>query len=453
MNLSIEKHVFELLKYHDCIIITGFGGFILNNRNAYINHVNHKIYPPSKKIGFNKNLCENDGLLANYVSQVENISYDEACIEILKFSRKANLRLEKGASIVFENVGEISYDSNNSIVFKPTGMFNFDAQSYGMKEFQINEQEKKEIKITQNNLSIAAAIILLLCISIVSLTTKDLKQVLTFNLSPLKTNNYTPRTPAVDIDSLGRETPGIYNVQVSKIDPDLYKINGTNYHISTKRCFKEGFARDVQIKIWIDEKERIKREVCFLNASETEYDDCYRITDVYNAITSNSKKIMVLMKNGKMKEALLVLEETYIDPYVIANTIPEEDFNVSNEDTLAIKDIPSRFMDAIQSVSSYEKNKKKIIKIDKNEAPQKLEKVNNQNIHIIVGSFSDKKNAQALTKQMNNRGFKNARIIGTNTTGLIRVAVASFYTEEEAQKSILEIKKQLSSVWILNEID
>ena len=314
MNLSIEKHVFELLKYHDCIIITGFGGFILNHRNAYINQVNHKIYPPSKKIGFNKNLRENDGLLANYLSQAENISYDEACIEILKFSRKANLKLEKGSSIVFENIGKISYDSNNSIVFKPTGIFNFDAQSYGMKEFQINKQEKKEIKFKQNNLSIAAAIILLLCISIVSLTTKDLKQVLAFNLSPLKTNNYTPRTPAVDIDSLGKETPGIYNVQVSKVDPDLYKINGTNYHISTKRCFKEGFARDVQIKIWIDEKERVRREVCFLNASETEYDDCYRITDVYNEITSNSKKIMVLMKNGKMKEALLVLEETYIDP-------------------------------------------------------------------------------------------------------------------------------------------
>ena len=35
-------------------------------------------------------------------------------------------------------------------------------------------------------------------------------------------------------------------------------------------------------------------------------------------MTSNSKKIMVLMKNGRMKEALLVLEESYIDPYVIA---------------------------------------------------------------------------------------------------------------------------------------
>ena len=129
-----------------------------------------------------------------------------------------------------------------------------------MKEFQINEREKEETKFKQNNLSIAAAIILLLCISIFSLATKDLKQVLAFNLSPLKTNNYTPRILAVDVDSLGKETPGIYNVQVSKVDPDLYKINGTNYHISTKRCFKEGFARDVQIKIWIDEKGRINRQ-------------------------------------------------------------------------------------------------------------------------------------------------------------------------------------------------
>tara|TARA_B100001250_G_scaffold374991_1_gene362241 strand:- start:9361 stop:10722 length:1362 start_codon:yes stop_codon:yes gene_type:complete len=453
MKLSVEKHVFELLKYHDCVIITGFGGFILNHRNAYINKINHKIYPPSKKLGFNKNLYENDGLLANYLSQVEHISYDEASLEILKFSRKANLRLKKGLSIVFENIGEIYYNQNNSIIFKPTGLFNFHTPSYGMKEFQINKRRKEEPKLTQNNLSIAAAIILLLCVSIFSLTTQDLKQLIAFNLNPLKTNNYIPRILAFDNDSLGKETPGIYNVQVSKVDPDLYKINGTNYHITTKRCFKEGFARDVQIKIWIDEKGRIKRQVCFLNPSETEYDDCFKIIDVYNEINSDSKKIMVLMKNGKMKEALLVLEETYIDPYVIANTIPEEEF-YDSQDTLSIKNIPSRFMDAIQSVSNPEQpKKKKVIKINNNEAPPTIEKTQKQNIHIIVGSFSDKKNAIALAKQMNNRGFKNARIIGKNTTGLIRVALASFYTEEEAQKALLDIKKQLSSVWILNNID
>jgi len=455
MKLSIEKHVFELLKHYDCVIITGLGGFILNRRNAYINKITQKIYPPSKKLGFNKNLYENDGLLANYLVQIEDISYDEACVEILKFSRKAKLKLKKGESIIFENIGEIYYNQNESIEFKATGLFNFDAQSYGMKEFQLTEQKIEQKQLHQNKFSIAAAVILLLCISLFSLTKKDLKKVVVFNLNPLKTNNYIPREINVLNDTLGKETPGIYNVQVSKVDPDLYKINGTNYHITTKRCFKEGFARDVQIKIWIDEKGRTKRQVCFLNPAETEYDDCFRIVDVYNKITSHSNKIMVLMKNGKMKEALLVLEETYIDPYVIANTIPEEDFNQSynDTDTLSIKDIPARFVDAIQSVSKPEKTKKNTIQINNEELPITTKQTNNlKHIHIIVGSFSDKKNADALTKQMHNRGFKEARIVGENTNGLIRVAVASFYTEEEAQKAIIQIKQKLSSVWILKNI-
>ena len=37
------------------------------------------------------------------------------------------------------------------------------------------------------------------------------------------------------------------------------------------------------------------------------------------------------MKNGKIREALLVLEETYIDPYVIANSIPDEQIKPNNE--------------------------------------------------------------------------------------------------------------------------
>ena len=101
MKLTIQEHIFDLLKHHDCVIITGLGGFILNHRTAYINQITHKIYPPSKTISFNKNLCNNDGLLANYLSQVEDLNYDEACVEVLKFSRKAKLKLEKGEVIIF----------------------------------------------------------------------------------------------------------------------------------------------------------------------------------------------------------------------------------------------------------------------------------------------------------------------------------------------------------------
>ena len=46
-----------------------------------------------------------------------------------------------------------------------------------------------------------------------------------------------------------------------------------------------------------------------------------------------------------------VFEETYIDPYVIANSSPEKELKNSQSDTLAFKDIPNRFIDAIKSMS------------------------------------------------------------------------------------------------------
>ena len=67
-----------------------------------------------------------------------------------------------------------------------------------------------------------------------------------------------------------------------------------------------------------------------------------------------------------------------------------------------------------------------------------------------IGSFSDEKNAQAFTKQLKRRGFKSAEIIGKNEGGLTRVATSSFYTQEEAEMELINIKLKLSSAWVLN---
>ena len=177
MKLTIQKHVFELLKYHDCVIITGLGGFILNHRPAYINEITNKIHPPSKSISFNKNLSNNDGLLANYLTNVEDISYDEACLEIMKFSRKAKLKLKQGKPIVFEHIGELRENASNNIEFGVNTRFNFNDNSYGLKSFQITKVDKRGSKKIPKFISIAAAIIVLMCVSVFSLmqnSTKDM---------------------------------------------------------------------------------------------------------------------------------------------------------------------------------------------------------------------------------------------------------------------------------------
>ncbi len=448
MRKPIEQYIFELLKHTDCVIIPGLGGFVLNYKSAYINEINNTIYPPSKSISFNSKLIDNDGLLANYLMNLEDIGYNEACVEILKFSQKTKLILKRKETIHFQHVGKLYENKSGSIEFQPNTSLNFNANSYGLSSFQLSKLKKKP-KESNYHLASAAAILILICLSIFSLTNDRINNLLIFNLNPINNNNYQPRPIFEnDDDQLGKETPGIYNVQVSQVDFDLYKINGTNYHIATKKCFKLGFGRDVQIKIWKDEKDRTQRQVCFLNVSETEYDDCYKITEVYNELVSQSDKVVVLTKRGRMREATLVLEETYIDPYVIANSNPEAELDENNQNIELDENVGKRFINAIHSLSTPEN---KTIKNDINIASSDNLQVTRKKIYIIVGSFSDFNNAQALSKQLKKRGFPNAQIIEKNENGLIRVSVDSFFTEEEAHAILANVKKQLSSAWILNQ--
>ena len=81
----METYISDLLYRHDCVIIPGLGGIITNYRSAQIHPVSHTLRPPSKSIRFNVNLQEDDGLLANYVSSCESISFASAQIKIERF--------------------------------------------------------------------------------------------------------------------------------------------------------------------------------------------------------------------------------------------------------------------------------------------------------------------------------------------------------------------------------
>ena len=81
----METYISDLLYRHDCVIIPGLGVLITNYRSAQIHPVSHTFRPPSKSIRFNVNLQEDDGLLANYVSSCESISFASAQSKIEHF--------------------------------------------------------------------------------------------------------------------------------------------------------------------------------------------------------------------------------------------------------------------------------------------------------------------------------------------------------------------------------
>ena len=88
MKNQIEFYLSELLYLHDCVIIPGFGGFVGNKKSAYIHPVSGIIYPPSKTLLFNKNLTQNDGLLATHIAKEEELDLLEMTNLIEGFVQK-----------------------------------------------------------------------------------------------------------------------------------------------------------------------------------------------------------------------------------------------------------------------------------------------------------------------------------------------------------------------------
>ncbi|MEK6616670.1 MAG: SPOR domain-containing protein [Bacteroidota bacterium] len=133
--MNIEKHISELLFEHDCVIVPDFGGFVCNYSSANIHSAKHQFHPPSKKISFNCNLKNNDGLLANKVSQVEKISYSDSNRLILDYVEKLNKELTASKRFDFKNIGTFYLGEESTLLFEQDETANYLSDSFGLTAF------------------------------------------------------------------------------------------------------------------------------------------------------------------------------------------------------------------------------------------------------------------------------------------------------------------------------
>ena len=134
--MKLDKHIHELLFQHDCVIVPGLGGFIANYQSAHFNSSLQIFYPPAKKVAFNSELKENDGLLAKYVSKNQDCSYDEANNSIHEAVRTIYELLKTDGFVEIEKVGSLRYNKESNIEFNPGNESNFLLSSFGMSPVQ-----------------------------------------------------------------------------------------------------------------------------------------------------------------------------------------------------------------------------------------------------------------------------------------------------------------------------
>ncbi len=148
--MQLATYISDLLYRYECVIIPGFGAFITQYQSAKLDVASSTFTPPRKAVMFNRQLQTNDGILANYVANVENCSYTLALQKIRNFTGELSLQLSEGKTISLEKVGDFHLSEEHTVQFQPSENGNFSTAAFGLATFttqEINrEVYKKEVE-------------------------------------------------------------------------------------------------------------------------------------------------------------------------------------------------------------------------------------------------------------------------------------------------------------------
>ena len=155
VNMKIELYIAQLLYRYQCVTLPGFGAFLAEIQSAQLLESSHSFFPPKKMISFNPHIKNNDGLLANHIAQAEKTSYDYAVsaieYEVLNWKKA----LHENRTFSIKNIGVLSLNAENNILFTPNEQTNYNAKSFGLTTF-VSPAVKREVELPK--LEVAAEI-------------------------------------------------------------------------------------------------------------------------------------------------------------------------------------------------------------------------------------------------------------------------------------------------------
>ncbi|MGF1557224.1 SPOR domain-containing protein [Paucihalobacter sp.] len=159
--MRLDSFISDLLYRYDCVTIPELGAFVTNKVSAKIHSSTNSFYPPKKVLTFNEQIKNNDGLLANYLAEVEKIPYEVAAHKIERQVKEIKSFLTQGEVIVLQHIGELKLNSEGRILFEPSQHVNYLTDAFGLAQFTSadikREVYKAEVEAIEKVIPIAVS--------------------------------------------------------------------------------------------------------------------------------------------------------------------------------------------------------------------------------------------------------------------------------------------------------
>lgn len=130
--MQLATYIKDLLYRYECVIIPGFGAFLTQYQSAILDGEKHTMFPPGKRVSFNRMLQTNDGLLANYVATVDGLTYEAALKQIRNYTAQLSVRLADDKEVVIPQIGTFTLNKEQSVQFIPFQKETFSTASFGL---------------------------------------------------------------------------------------------------------------------------------------------------------------------------------------------------------------------------------------------------------------------------------------------------------------------------------
>lgn len=130
--MDLDLYISDLLYRYECVTVPGLGAFLSHRTSAKLNPEEQCFFPPSKRISFNAQVNENDGLLAKYISRSASMSYEDAMRQIQSSVQSLKSTLDKNQPVILKQIGTMRLNEDRAIVFEPNNEINYLTESFGL---------------------------------------------------------------------------------------------------------------------------------------------------------------------------------------------------------------------------------------------------------------------------------------------------------------------------------
>ncbi|HEY9113313.1 MAG TPA: SPOR domain-containing protein [Bacteroidales bacterium] len=418
--MNIDRYIAELLFDHECVIVPGLGGFIINERHATIDRITHQFNPPFKKILFNQHIRFNDGLLVNHIASKEGLSFEVVRKQIDELVLQYFTKLENGEKIKFENIGILAFDKNKNISFDHDNSVNYNAESFGLGSF-VSPPIKRKIEVEPVKGIVQPQPVL-----------------------PKREDRKPEREIAEDLKPIHKrrnksESASLRSlITVSLVAILLASFAFAYFYSEPSRNYLQNLASSFSLK---------KEQKLYTPRTEQKKEI------IANQAGFLSGNILEIETPGNENISKISLEEIQAEKNYMLGEISVANYMNYRGRNLTEKAEATEVETEVEEPENIIEEHVEVAEVSppavKEETVVKIKST--KQYYIIAGSFSDESNALSLIDELLKKGF-TAQIIDTNKNGMYRVAYLGIENLTDAKQKLYAIRKEDNpEAWILKK--